>query len=116
MIAFQYTVFIIFFLMELCALAAFSYWGFQIERGWVVKIFLGIGVPLFVAIFWGTFLAPKASFPVPTYARILLQLLIFTLACVALYVSNKGKLAIIFGTVVVIEMILMYFLDKGETF
>ncbi|MBS4196246.1 YrdB family protein [Lederbergia citri] len=116
MIAIKYTVFIIFFLMELCALAAFSFWGFQLKSGWAIKILVGIGLPLLVAIFWGTFIAPKASFPVSSNVRILLQLLIFTLACAALYLSDKEKLAFLFGTVVVIEMILMNFFDKAETF
>ncbi|MBS4218511.1 YrdB family protein [Bacillus sp. FJAT-49711] len=116
MIAVKYTILFIFFLMELCALAVFSYWGFSLNSGWAVKIFFGIGAPLFAAIFWGIFLSPKAPFPVPIYARFLLQSLIFTLACTALYLSKTGKLAFIFGTIVVIEMICIYFFDKSETF
>ena len=104
----QYTVLGIFFLMELCALAAFSYWGFHLNRGWFIKILLGIGAPLLVAIFWGTFIAPKASIPVSIPVRIILQLIIFALAIAALHFSSKSMLAVVFLVVVVVEMIIMY--------
>jgi len=34
------------FLLELCALVALAYWGFQTGRGLIVKIGLGMGAPL----------------------------------------------------------------------
>jgi ABC-type amino acid transport system permease subunit len=105
---FQYTVMGLFFLMELCGLAAFSYWGFHMNRGLLLYISFGIGTPLLVAIFWGTFIAPKASYPVSIPVRIVLQLIIFAFAVAALYFSGKTKLAVLFGIVVLIEMILMY--------
>ncbi|MFJ5771030.1 YrdB family protein [Psychrobacillus sp. NPDC093180] len=111
MIIIQSTVFGLFFLMELCALAAFSYWGFHMNRGWLINSLLGVGTPLLVAIFWGTFIAPKASIPVSIPLRIMLQSIIFALVVAALYFSDKSRLAIIFGVVVLIEMILMYTIE-----
>ncbi|WP_093536456.1 YrdB family protein [Psychrobacillus psychrotolerans] len=61
-----------------------------------------------MAIFWVTFIAPKATFPVTIPFRILLQIIVFVLAITALFAAAKGKLAIIFGCSVLIEMILMY--------
>ena len=112
MLIVQYIVFGLFFLMELCALAVFSYWGFHMNRGWLINSLLGLGTPLLVAIFWGTFIAPKASIPVSVPLRIILQTIIFALAVAALYFSDKSKLAIIFGVVVLIEMILMYTIEE----
>lgn len=112
MLIVQYVVLGVFFLMELCALAAFSYWGFQMDQGWIIKLLFGVGTPLLIAIFWGTFIAPKASFPVSTSVRIILQSIIFALAIAALYFSGKGKLAIIFGVIVLVEMILMYTMEE----
>ena len=112
MLIVQYTVFGLFFLMELCALAAFSYWGFHMDRGWFIKLLFGLGTPLLIAVFWGTFIAPKASFPVSTSLRIILQLIVFALATAALYFSEKSKLAVIFGVVVLVEMILMYTIEE----
>jgi len=105
---FQYTVMGLFFLMELCGLAAFSYWGFHLNQSWLINILFGIGTPLLVAIFWGAFVAPKASYPVSIPVRIVLQLIVFAFAVAALYFSGKTKLAILFGIVVLIEMVLMY--------
>lgn len=112
MVVAYYIVSGIFFLMELCALAAFSYWGFHMNRGWLINSLLGLGTPLLVAIFWGTFIAPKASIPVSVPLRIILQSIIFSLAVAALYMSDKSKLATILGVVVLVEMILMYVIEE----
>lgn len=68
------------FLLELCALAALGYWGFQAGQSLVVKIALAIISPLLAAVIWGMFVAPKASVPVSTPVWLLLQLAIFGLA------------------------------------
>ncbi|MEK3979209.1 YrdB family protein [Psychrobacillus sp. FSL K6-2836] len=112
MLLFKYTVFGLFFAMELFALGAFSYWGFHMNKGWFINTVFGIGTPLLVAIFWGTFIAPKATFPVTIPIRILLQIIVFALATTALFAAGKGKLAIIFGFIVFIEMILMYSIEE----
>lgn len=115
MIIAQYTVYGLFFLMELCALAAFSYWGFHLNNnnnGWFLKLLFGIGSPLLVAIFWGAFIAPKATFPVSIPIRICLQLIVFAFATAALYFSGKSKLAVIYGVVVLVGMILMYTIEE----
>ena len=111
MYIFQYAIISIFFLLELAMLGSFMYWGFHLNNGWLIKILFGIGTPLIVAIIWGVFIAPKASIPVTVPLRILLQIILFGSAAVALYFSEKGTLAIIFGTIVLIEMILMYTLN-----
>ena len=104
----EYTVISIFFLLELATLAILMYWGFHVDKGMLMKIALGIGTPLLAAVIWGTFVAPKASIPVSIPVRIILQTIIFGSAATALYFSEKGMLATIFGIVVFIEMILMY--------
>ena len=111
MYVFQYAIISIFFLLEIAMLVSFMYWGFHLDTSLLVKILFGIGAPILVAVIWGTFIAPKASIPVSVPIRILLQIILFSLAAMALYFSEKGTLAIIFGTVVLIEMILMYLLN-----
>lgn len=49
------------FLLELCMLATLGYWGLRTGEQLVVKIALGIGVPLLVGMVWGIFLAPKST-------------------------------------------------------
>jgi hypothetical protein len=111
MLVFQYALMGLSFLLELCGLAAFFYWGFHMNRGWFINSLLGLGTPLLVAIFWGTFIAPKASIPVTFPVRIILKLIVFSFAAAALYFSGKGKLAIIFGAVVLIEMVSVYLIE-----
>ena len=100
-----------FFILEIAMLVSFMYWGFHLDTSLFVKILFGVGTPILVAIIWGTFIAPKASIPVTVPIRVLLQIILFSLAAVALYFSEKATLAIIFGTIVLIEMILMYSLN-----
>ena len=48
------------FLVELCLLAAFAYWGAHTGQELAAKIGLGVGAPLLGAIFWGVFMSPRA--------------------------------------------------------
>ena len=111
MIFVHYVIISIFFLMELAMLAAYSYWGFHLDKGLLIKLLIGIGTPILVAVIWGTFISPKAAIPVTTTIRIGLQTILFGCSVLALYYSGKTTLAIIFGMIILIEMILMYSLD-----
>ena len=96
------------FLLELCILAAFCDWGFQTGSGLIAKIGLGIGVPILAAIFWGTFMAPKAAVQVQDPLRLVLEVVIFGLAAVALYAAGHSSLAWALGLIFVINRALMY--------
>ncbi|KIL39849.1 hypothetical protein SD70_17455 [Gordoniibacillus kamchatkensis] len=100
-----------FFLLELASLAAFGYWGFHVNAGVAAKIAIGIGAPLVVAIVWGLFLAPKASFSiVPIPARTALKLVVFLLASAALYAAGRSSLAMAMAAAAVVETALVYVL------
>jgi len=96
------------FLLELCALAALGYWGFQAGHSLAVRIGLAIGAPLLAALVWGTFIAPKASIPAPTWLWLVLQAVIFGCAAAGLVASGHGKLAVVFALAVVINSLLLY--------
>lgn len=108
MVIFQSIVLLILFLIELAALASFGYWGFHINRGWVVRFVLGIGAPLVIALFWGLFVAPKATYPVPIPVRHLLQIAVFSLASIALYASGQKTKAFVFFVIALIVVLLVY--------
>ncbi len=92
------------FLLELCMLAAFAYWGFQTQLGFIA----GIGVPLLVAIFWGIFMAPRSSRRVSPTWHLLLQLILFGAAALALASAGQPTLAAVFAVAVVVNVVLAY--------
>jgi quinol-cytochrome oxidoreductase complex cytochrome b subunit len=96
------------FLLELCILGALAYWGFRVGNGMFMKIVLGIGAPLLAALVWGTFEAPQAWIPLSDPWHLLLALIIFGLAIVALYVAGQPTLALIFAFLVATNQILIY--------
>ena len=96
------------FLLELCALAAFAWWGYQTGQGTLAKIALAVVAPLLVAIFWGLFVAPRAVVTLPPLWRSLLALVVFALAAVALSVTGQTTLAWIFLIAAVLNRILIF--------
>jgi hypothetical protein len=108
MVIIQSSIVVVLFLLELAALFAYGYWGFHINRGWLVRIVLGIGTPLLIAVIWGMFVAPKASYPVDISVKILIQTAVFTFAALALYVSEQKNLAILFAIVALIDLGLVH--------
>ncbi|UVI33178.1 YrdB family protein [Paenibacillus spongiae] len=97
------------FIMELCALFAIGYWGFHTGSGYVVKIILGLGLPMLAAIIWGMFVSPKASIPTTGFIRLLLEIGVFGAGGIALYAEKHYKLALIYGIVMIVNLSLTYF-------
>ncbi|MFT8314835.1 MAG: YrdB family protein [Clostridium sp.] len=96
------------FLLELFMLAAFAYWGFKTGRVTVVKFGLGIGIPLLVAIVWGSFLSPKAPLYISEVIKLVLELIIFGLAAFAMKAAGHPAIAGALVLAFVINRILMY--------
>jgi Protein of unknown function (DUF2568) len=71
------------FLCELGMLAAFAAWGFETGEG-ALGYVLGIGAPLAAVAVWGAFIAPKAMRPVSVGTRLMLEVLLFGAAAIAL--------------------------------
>ena len=94
------------FLLELCALAALGYWGVLTGGGPVTKTSLGIGAPLFAAILWGLFAAPRAAVSAPLVG-LGVKVLVFGSAAVALYATGHRILAIAFVVLVVVNSVLV---------
>jgi hypothetical protein len=95
------------FLLELCALGAFGYWGFKTGSATFSKVGLGIGAPLLAAVVWGVFVAPRAAVPVPELLRFVIQVLFFGSAAVPLYASGHRVLAIAFVLLVVVNGVMV---------
>jgi hypothetical protein len=95
------------FLLELCMLAATGYWGFKTGSGIAMKLTLGIGLPLLMAVIWGLLLSPKATYPLRGISRELSELFLFSSGAVALFASGGTNLGWVYVTVLVLNKVLM---------
>jgi hypothetical protein len=95
------------FLLELCMLAAIGYWGFKTGSGVAMKLILGIGLPLLIAVVWGLFLSPKATHPLRGLSRELVELILFGSGAVALWTSGRTTLGGIYTAVLVVNKVSM---------
>lgn len=96
------------FILELCALAALGYWGFRTGTGWTVKLILGIGAPVLAAVVWGLFVSPKATYDIGDPARLVVEIIVFGLAAVALYYAGQPGLCAVFVIAALISRVLVF--------
>lgn len=100
------------FLLELCLLAAFCYWGFHANIGLPAKVALGIGLPLVVAVFWGMFMAPRARYPVSRPLYWVNYCVLFGIGALMLAFAGQLVLAIVFVLLAVLHIILTFSLRQ----
>jgi hypothetical protein len=96
------------FLLELCLLGALGYWGFMTGSGTMAKWGLGIGAPLLAATLWAIFLAPRSSRRLPLAGQLILEAVLFGLACIALSSTNHPRLGWLLAAGAVLNRVLIY--------
>jgi hypothetical protein len=96
------------FTLEICALVALGYWGFETGGSLPVRLLLGIGAPLAAAVVWGTFVSPKAKKRLPELGRLCLELLLFGSAVWALFAVERPGLATIFAVLALVHLPLTF--------
>ena len=89
-----------------------GYWGFQMGQGTIAKIGLGIGAPLMAVVVWGLFGAPNAVWHLNGPWRLILEVVFFGSAAVALFVSGQYVLGVAFALVFVLNSVLTYVLGQ----
>lgn len=82
------------FLLELAMLVAFGYFGFHSSGPAWLKWLIGIGLPLVVAVFWGLFMAPQASYRLPWPVLPIVALILFLVSAALLYIAGGKTWAI----------------------
>ena len=102
------------FILEMAALAAIAYWGWQQSDG-LSKYLFAIGAPMIMAIIWGTFRVPgdasasgKAPVPTPGILRLAIELLIFGFAVWGFFQAGVPTLGWILGFLVVAHYLISY--------
>jgi hypothetical protein len=99
------------FVLELAALAALAYWGFE-EFGGVLQWVIGLGAPLVAAAVWGTFMSPKASRPTVDPVRLLIELAVFGAGVAALLAAGATTVAVIFAVLAALHLALTFALGQ----
>ena len=100
------------FLLELGVLAALGYWGFQTSQGTIAKIGLGIGAPVLAVVLWWLFGAPQAMWHLNGVFRLLLEVIFFGSAAVALYAAGQHVLGVVFALVFILNTVLVSLLGQ----
>lgn len=95
------------FLLEICVLMAYGYWGIQTGKGIFFKLLLGIRAPALFVVIWSLFGSPNATFPLNGAMHFMLEFVIFSLAIIALYAVGRTQLAIVFAILIIINQILL---------
>ena len=82
------------FLLELAALVAFAYWGFNASDSTIVRLLLGIGVPVLAIVLWGIFAAPRSARRLKGAAYHTFATIFFALAVLALIAAGSATWAL----------------------
>ncbi|MBA9029089.1 YrdB family protein [Peribacillus huizhouensis] len=96
------------FILEICALVVYGYWGFKIGNSGFIKGLLCIIIPVGIAVIWGGFGSPKASIQLSEPLHLVLEVIIFLVPVGLLFSLNEIKLAMVYGIIVIINRILIY--------
>ena len=102
------------FLLEIIVLIAIGLWGWRQSESWP-RYLLAIGIPVLLAVIWGTFAVPDdpsrsgaAPVPVPGLLRLAIELGMFAFASWVLYDMGYDKLWWILGLIVLLHYIASY--------
>lgn len=95
------------FLLELCLLAAVGYWGFKTHSGREMKIVFGIGLPILIAVLWGLFVAPRATYPLTGISYLAVELILLGSGAVALFASGKPTLGWVYTITAIVNKVLL---------
>jgi hypothetical protein len=105
---------IIRFLLEMSALVSVGIWAWRQNDGWL-RFLLAIGLPIFLAIIWGTFAVTedpgrsgKTLIATPGVIRLIIELGLFAIAAWSLYELGLTRLSLAFGIIVVLHYIISY--------
>jgi hypothetical protein len=106
------------FVLELCALAALAYAGWQTPGSFWVRLLVATVLPLVAAVVWGQWVAPKARRPIPDPLRLVPEWLVFGGATVALIVTGHPPAAAVLAVLAAANRLALHLLGTttgGQT-
>jgi hypothetical protein len=96
-----------FFVVELGALAAAAYWGWEATSS-AGRWYLAVLAPALVLAVWGLFVSPKARIQVSKQAALAIELVLLGLVAVGLAAAGPVWLGIAYGAVALVSGLVNY--------
>jgi Protein of unknown function (DUF2568) len=96
-----------FFVVELGALAAAAYWGWEATSS-AGRWYLAVLAPALVIAVWGLFISPKARIQVSKQAALAIELVLLGLVAVGLAAAGAVWLGIAYGAVALVSGLVNY--------
>ncbi|MEJ7803629.1 MAG: YrdB family protein [Candidatus Limnocylindria bacterium] len=96
------------FLLELAAIAALAYSGFQASANGLIRAIAGIGAPLALIVIWAMVVAPNTANGLSQAQKDLIGTVLLVLTAVALGLAGQRGLAVGFGIVVLVNAALLF--------
>jgi len=93
------------FLVELAMLASFVYAGFSF-KSWLLKILVGVGLPVLVIMIWGQWLAPRANDRISMPWLAFAELGVFLVSAGVLYLSGHKQWGIVLAATGLFSIVL----------
>lgn len=100
------------FFLELSLLGALGYWGFTLDYSWPVRILSGLGAPLAAAAVWGLLVAPRAPNQLDDPLRFGLEVILFAVGGLALYLADRPALGVLLFVLFLIDRVAL--MSVGE--
>ena len=94
------------FVLELGALAALGYAGFQTDRGMLLRVLVGVGAPVVAGVLWSLFVAPAAQTRLPDPWRVIPEFTVFGSAAAGLVLAGHPTLGGAFAAMTVVNSVL----------
>jgi hypothetical protein len=101
------------FVCELLAFVALGYWG-ATTGPVIANVVLGVGAPLLAIFIWAQWCAPKAPQRLRNPALTVVEMTIFLVAALAMFVSIAAWLGILYAIVVIVNERVLKRLDLDE--
>ena len=96
-----------FFVVELGALAAAAYWGWEATSG-PGRWYLALLAPAAVIVVWALFISPKARIQVSKQSALAIELVLLALVTVGLAVTGPVWVGIAYGAIALVSGFVNY--------
>jgi hypothetical protein len=99
------------FVLELIAIGAVGYWGFQVVGAGPLRIGVAVGAAAVFLVIWRLVVAPKADNAIPGDIRVLIGSFALLLAASALALAGEAALAVAYAVAVAVNTVILFWLE-----